>query len=125
MKHYSNQLECKDLKSGEILLNGPQTDNVLLFVMSGTLLFGNRKSHNEIKLKEGYFILLAATSDYKAMAITQSHILILHAGNLSELLVNDPEWNPEKPVVLPILPALKQTLEQIEYLLKNNYLDIN
>ena len=39
--------------------------------------------------------------------------------------INDPEWNLEKPVVLPIPPTLAHTLNQIEYYMKDKYFTLN
>lgn len=125
MKRYMNQLDCKEMNAGDILLNSILTDNLLIFVSSGSILFCNKKSQAEIKLEEGHFILLTADTHYIATAITQSHIQILQAGALSDMIINDPKWNPEQPVILPILPALAHTLNQIEYYQKNNYNEIN
>ena len=39
----------------------------------------------------------------------------MHAGPLSEMITDDPEWNPDRPVILPICPSLAKTLYIIEY----------
>lgn len=125
MKHYINQVESKDVKPGEILLNKTLTANLLLFVSTGVLLIRTQKDKPEIEVEEGHFVLLPAGTRQKATAVTASHILYIQAGPLSEMIVNDPEWNPERPVVLPILPALASTLRQIEYYQKEVYYKLN
>lgn len=125
MKHYINQVESKDVKPGEILLNKTLTTNLLLFVSTGVLLIRTQKDKPEIEVEEGHFVLLPAGTRQTATAVTASHILYIQAGPLSEMIVNDPEWNPERPVVLPILPALAYTLRQIEYYQKEAHYKLN
>ena len=88
-----NQFECKIGKAGEILCNTDDTGNVLLFVSSGKLVI-----YNQI-----------------AIAITSTRLILMHAGPLSEMITDDPEWNPDRPVILPICPSLAKTLYIIEY----------
>ena len=45
MKRYLNQLECKILRAGDSLFNTTTTDNLLIFVFSGKLLFTAKKGH--------------------------------------------------------------------------------
>lgn len=125
MKHYINQVESKDVKPGEVLLNQTLSANLLLFVSTGVLLIRTQKDRPEIEVEEGHFILLPAGTSQMATAVTASHIIYIQAGPLSEMIVNDPEWNPERPVVLPILPALAHTLRQIEYYQKEIYYKFN
>lgn len=50
-----------------------------------------------------------------AIAITSTRLILMHAGPLSEMITDDPEWNPDRPVILPICPSLAKTLYIIEY----------
>ena len=92
-----NQFECKIGKAGEILCNTDDTGNVLLFVSSGKLVIYNQ---NQTPV---------------AIAITSTRLILMHAGPLSEMITDDPEWNPDRPVILPICPSLAKTLYIIEY----------
>ncbi|MCD8137124.1 MAG: hypothetical protein LUH01_14730 [Parabacteroides gordonii] len=38
----------------------------------------------------------------------------MHAGSLSAMITEDPEWNPERPVILPIFPSLAKTIYLLE-----------
>ena len=105
MKRYLNQLECKILRAGDSLFNTTTTDNLLIFVFSGKLI---------IYSQEGTHIAEVAKD-----------LILIHAGSLSDMIINDPEWNVEKPVVLPIPPALAHTLNQIEYYMKDKYFTLN
>ena len=104
-----NQFECKIGKAGEILCNTDDTGNVLLFVSSGKLVIYNQNQTPVADVDEGHFVLLPAE------AITSTRLILMHAGPLSEMITDDPEWNPDRPVILPICPSLAKTLYIIEY----------
>ena len=110
-----NQFECKIGKAGEILCNTDDTGNVLLFVSSGKLVIYNRNQTPIADVNEGYFVLLPAEKSFIAIAITSTRLILMHAGPLSEMITDDPEWNPDRPVILPICPSLAKTLYIIEY----------
>ena len=108
-----NQFECKTGKAGEILCNTDDTGNILLFVSSGKLVIYNRNQTPIADVNEGYFVLLPAEKSFIATALTR--LILMHAGPLSEMITDDPEWNPDRPVILPICPSLAKTLYLIEY----------
>lgn len=110
-----NQLECKIGKAGEILCNTDDTGNVLLFVSSGKLVIYNQNQTPVADVDEGHFVLLPAEKSFIAIAITSTRLILMHAGPLSEMIIDDPEWNPDRPVILPICPSLAKTLYIIEY----------
>ena len=110
-----NQLECKIGKAGEILCNTDDTGNVLLFVSSGKLVIYNQNQTPVADVDEGHFVLLPAEKSFIAIAITSTRLILMHAGPLSEMITDDPEWNPDRPVILPICPSLAKTLSIIEY----------
>ena len=110
-----NQFECKIGKAGEILCNTDDTGNILLFVSSGKLVIYNRNQTPIADVNEGYFVLLPAEKSFIAIAITSTRLILMHAGPLSEMITDDPEWNPDRPVILPICPSLAKTLYIIEY----------
>ena len=110
-----NQLECKIGKAGEILCNTDDTGNVLLFVSSGKLVIYNQNQTPVADVHEGHFVLLPAEKSFIAIAITSTRLILMHAGPLSEMITDDPEWNPDRPVILPICPSLAKTLYIIEY----------
>ena len=110
-----NQLECKIGKAGEILCNTDDTGNVLLFVSSGKLVIYNQNQTPVADVDEGHFVLLPAEKSFIAIAITSTRLILMHAGLLSEMITDDPEWNPDRPVILPICPSLAKTLYIIEY----------
>ena len=110
-----NQFECKIGKAGEILCNTDDTGNVLLFVSSGKLVIYNRNHMPVADVDEGYFVLLPAEKSFIAIAITSTRLILMHAGPLSEMITDDPEWDPDRPVILPICPSLAKTLYLIEY----------
>lgn len=110
-----NQFECKTGKAGEILCNTDDTGNILLFVSSGKLVIYNRNQTPIADVNEGYFVLLPAEKSFIAIAITSTRLILMHAGPLSEMITDDPEWNPNRPVILPICPSLAKTLYIIEY----------
>ena len=110
-----NQLECKIGKAGDILCNTDDTGNVLLFVSSGKLVIYNQNQTPVADVDEGHFVLLPAEKSFIAIAITSTRLILMHAGPLSEMITDDPEWNPDRPVILPICPSLAKTLYIIEY----------
>ena len=110
-----NQFECKIGKAGEILCNTDDTGNVLLFVSSGKLVIYNQNQTPVADVDEGHFVLLPAEKSFIAIAITSTRLILMHAGPLSEMITDDPEWNPDRPVILPISPSLAKTLYIIEY----------
>ena len=110
-----NQLECKIGKAGEILCNTDDTGNVLLFVSSGKLVIYNQNQTPVADVDEGHFVLLPAEKSFIAIAITSTRLILMHAGPLSDMITDDPEWNPDRPVILPICPSLAKTLYIIEY----------
>ena len=110
-----NQFECKTGKAGEILCNTDDTGNVLLFVSSGKLVIYNQNQTPVADVDEGHFVLLPAEKSFIAIAITSTRLILMHAGPLSEMITDDPEWNPDRPVILPICPSLAKTLYLIEY----------
>ncbi|WP_099465000.1 cyclic nucleotide-binding domain-containing protein [Parabacteroides provencensis] len=124
MEKYASQLECKDVNAGKILLKGKLNNNLLLFVSSGSIII-NSNNKSKIEINEGHFVLLSANTDYIATAITASHILFIHADSLSDMIIDDPGWDPGNPQVLPILPALAKTLNQIEYYQKDTRTQLN
>ena len=110
-----NQFACKIGKAGEILCNTDDTGNVLLFVSSGKLVIYNQNQTPVADVDEGHFVLLPAEKSFIAIAITSTRLILMHAGPLSEMITDDPEWNPDRPVILPICPSLAKTLYIIEY----------
>ena len=110
-----NQFECKIGKAGEILCNTDDTGNVLLFVSSGKLVIYNQNQTPVADVDEGHFVLLPAEKSFIAIVITSTRLILMHAGPLSEMITDDPEWNPDRPVILPICPSLAKTLYIIEY----------
>ena len=110
-----NQFECKIGKAGEILCNTDDTGNVLLFVSSGKLVIYNQNQTPVADVDEGHFVLLPAEKSFIAIAITSTRLILMHAGPLSEMITDDPEWNPDRHVILPICPSLAKTLYIIEY----------
>lgn len=125
MERYINQIKSTDLQAGEVLFSKTLTTHLLLFVFTGALLIRIAKNNRELKVGKGHFILLAADIHCTATAAAASHLLFMQPGSLSKMIVDDPEWNPECPVVLPILPALEHTLRQIEYYQKEVYYKLN
>ena len=110
-----NQFECKIGKAGEILCNTDDTGNVLLFVSSGKLVIYNQNQTPVADVDEGHFVLLPAEKSFIAIAITSTRLILMHAGPLSEMITDDPEWNPDRHVILPICPSLAKNLYIIEY----------
>lgn len=114
MTNYFKQFECKTAKAGEILYNTELIGNVLLFVSSGKLIICNQNSTPVVEVNNGYFVLLPKEKCYIVKAETPVQTVLMHAETLSEMITEDPDWNPEKPVVLPIFPSLARTLYLIE-----------
>lgn len=109
-----NQLECKIGKAGEILCNTDDTGNVLLFVSSGKLVIYNQNQTPVADVDEGHFVLLPAENHY----CDSHHIDTTHTHacrSAFRMITDDPEWNPDRPVILPICPSLAKTLYIIEY----------
>lgn len=125
MERYVNQIVSRDLQDGEVLFNKRLTANRLLFVFTGALLIRIAKNNLELRVNKGHFILLSADVYCTATAVAASHILNMQAGSLSKMIIDDPEWNPECPAILPILPTLEHTLRQIEYYQKEVYYKLN
>ena len=96
IRNVLNQFECKIGKAGEILCNTDNTGNVLLFVSSGKLVIYNRDQMPVTDVDEGYFVLLPAEKSFIATAITSTRIILMHAGPLSEMITDDPEWDPDR-----------------------------
>ncbi len=115
IRNVLNQFECKIGTAGEILCNTDDTGNVLLFVSSGKLVIYNQNQTPVADVDEGHFVLLPAEKSFIAIAITSTRLILMHAGPLSEMITDDPEWNPDRPVILPICPSLAKTLYIIEY----------
>lgn len=114
MTNNLNHFECKKAKAGEILYDSTLTGNVLLFVSAGKLLISNQKRIPIVEVNEGQFVLLPAKVSHITIALTSARTILMHAGPLSEMITEDPAWNPELPVVLPIFPSLARTLYLIE-----------
>ena len=125
MKHYLNQLECKILRSGDSPFNNATTDNLLIFVFSGKLIIYSQEGTHIAEVTKDHFILLAQNTNLKIIASTSTRLILIHESSLSDMIINDPEWNLEKPVVLPIPPTLAHTLNQIEYYMKDKYFTLN
>ena len=125
MKRYLNQLECKILRAGDSLFNTTTTDNLLIFVFSGKLIIYSQEGTHIAEVAKDHFMLLAQNTNHKVIASAPTRLILIHAGSLSDMIINDPEWNVEKPVVLPIPPALAHTLNQIEYYMKDKYFTLN
>ena len=109
-----NQFECKKANAGETLYNTSEIENVLLFVTVGKLIVYNQFSSPVAEVNEGYFVLLPGDQVYKITAVTPVETMLMHAGPLSACITEDPEWDPENPVVLPIFSSLANTLKQLE-----------
>ena len=120
-----NQLECKIGKAGEILCNTDDTGNVLLFVSSGKLVIYNQNQTPVADVDEGHFVLLPAEKSFIAIAITSTRLILMHAGPLSEMITDDPEWNPDRPVILPICTSLAKNLYIIEYYQNEKRIELN
>ncbi|WP_297908871.1 hypothetical protein [uncultured Parabacteroides sp.] len=100
-------------------------DNLLIFVFSGKLIIYSQEGIHIAEVPKDHFMLLAQNTNHKVIASTPTRLILIHAGILSDMIINDPEWNAEKPVVLPIPPTLAHTLSQIEYYMKDKYFTLN
>lgn len=125
MTDYLNIYEYKEVEAGEALYNTTLIDNILLFVSSGKLTIYNSNAVPVAEVEEGYFVLLPAGRFYAVIAITSAHTIIMHAGYLSEMITEDPEWNPEKLVILPIFPPMIRTIYLIEAYQKKKQNNLN
>ncbi|KKB60480.1 hypothetical protein [Parabacteroides gordonii] len=114
MKNFFNQFECKEVKAKEVAYDTESIGNVLLFVTVGKLLISSTTSTPAIELNEGHFVLLPAENRYFITAVTDAKTVLMHAGSLSAMITEDPEWNPERPVILPIFPSLAKTIYLLE-----------
>lgn len=116
MKNLLNQFECKEVKAGQVVYDTESIGNILLFVTTGKLLISSKTSTSvpTIEIEEGYFVLLPAEKQNIIMAITDARTVLMHADSLSTMITEDPEWNPEKPVILPIFPSLAKTIYLLE-----------
>lgn len=114
MENFINQFECREVKAGEVVLDTEQTANILLFVTAGKLLICTKTSTPEAEVNEGFFVLLPAEIHYIITAITDVKTVIMYAGTLSASITGDPEWNPERLVILPTCSSLESTLQQLE-----------
>lgn len=125
MKHYIDQLECKKMKEGDLLFDAPLTDHLFLFVLYGALEVGLPGIAPEISLNEKQFMLLTAGPYYPITALTAARILLIKTSSLPDLLTDDPQWKPDRPVVLPIFPALAHKLRLIELEYKQRHRHLN
>lgn len=114
MKNFFNQFECREVKAGEVIYDTEQLDNILLFVIKGKLLICSKTSTPAIEINEGHFVLLPAEKRYIITTMTDVQTVLMHAGELSAMITEDPEWNPEQLIILPIFPALENTLQQLK-----------
>lgn len=125
MDNTINRFESRSARAGEVLFNTAFDDNILLFVAEGTLLLGNKRQATMIEINEGHFVLLPAEIHHVATAVTSARTLFIYSGPLSDMIVSDPDWDPEKPVVLPIHPSLADMLDKIEYFNQENWNKLN
>lgn len=114
MKNHLNPYECKGSKAGEVIYDTEELGNVLLFITKGKLLIHSKTPGPDISINEGYFVLLPAEQSYIITAVTKTQTVLMHAGNLSAMITEDPDWDPVKPVILPILPSLAKTIYLLE-----------
>lgn len=116
MKNLLNQFECKEVKAGQVVYDTESIGNILLFVTRGKLLISSKTSTSApaIEIEEGYFVLLPAEKQNIIMATTDARTVLMHADSLSTMITEDPEWNLEKPVILPIFPSLAKTIYLLE-----------
>lgn len=120
-----NQYECKKAIAGEAIYHTDTFGNVLIFVTKGKLIICNQFSIPVAEVVEGNFILLPEENNYIINAATPVETILIHAGSLSSFITEDPEWNPETPVVLPIIPSLAETLEQLKKHTEEKRPDVN
>lgn len=114
IKNVLNQFEYKKVKAGENLYNTDYLGNVLLFVITGKLIVYNQSASPVAEVNEGHFVLLSGNKNYNIKTIIPAETILMHAGALSASITEDPEWNPECPVILPIFPSLAETLRQLK-----------
>lgn len=114
MKNFIDQFECKEVKAGDVVYDTERMGNVLLFATAGTLLVCSETATPIVEVNEGYFVLLPVEKRYIITATTKARTVLMYAGALSTMITEDPEWNPERPVVLPIFPSLTKTLFLLE-----------
>lgn len=125
MKNFINQFECKGVKAGEVVYDTDQIGNILLFVTTGKLLICTQTATPVVEVNEGYFVLLPAEKRHIITAVTDARTVLMQAGTLSTMITEDPEWNPERPVVLPTFPSLANTLNLLESYQKERRPNIN
>lgn len=125
MREIQNQFECKTAKEGEILYYTDVTGDVLLFVSKGNILVCNKDHLKLTEVKAGQFVLLSAAGRQIVKAITPVRTILMFAGPLVDMLIEDPEWDPDHPVVLPIFPELTRTLYLIENYQKEKQKNLN
>lgn len=114
MENLYKQFECKEVKAGEVVYDTELIGNILLFVTKGKLLICSESEIPVTEVSEGYFVLLPAEKRHIVRAITVVKTVLMKAGTLSAMITEDPEWNPERPVVLPTFPSLAKTVQQLE-----------
>lgn len=114
MKNLDNQFECKEVKAGEVVYDTEHIGNILLFVTKGKLLICSETETPITEVSEGSFVLLPAEKRHIVMAVTLVKTVLMEAGSLSTMITEDPEWNPERPVVLPTFPSLAKTVQLLE-----------
>ena len=124
MKNFINQFECKEVKAGEVIYDTEQMGNILLFVTAGKLLICSIATP-VVEVNAGYFVLLPAEKRHIVTAITDVQTVLMHAGTLSTMITEDPEWNPERPVVLPTFPSLAKTIFLLESYQKEKRSNLN
>lgn len=124
MKNFINQFECKEVKAGEVVYDTEQMGNILLFATAGKLLICSIATP-VAEVNEGYFVLLPAEKRHIVTAITDVQTVLMHAGTLSTMITEDPEWNPERPVVLPTFPSLAKTIFLLESYQKEKRSNLN
>lgn len=125
MTDYLNPYEYKEVNAGDTLYDTTLMGNILLFVSSGKLRISNNNAAPVAEVEEGYFVLLPAGKFYTVTAATSAHTIIMHAGDLSEMITENPEWNPEKLVILPIFPPMIRTISLIEAYQKKKQNNLN
>ena len=124
MKNFINQFECKEVKAGEVVYDTEQMGNILLFVTAGKLLICSIATP-VVEVNAGYFVLLPVEKRHIVTAITDVQTVLMHAGTLSTMITEDPEWNPDRPVVLPTFPSLAKTIFLLESYQKEKRSNLN
>lgn len=125
MENFFNQFECKEAKAGEIVYDTKNFGNTLLFVPTGKLLISTKTAELTKEIDEGHFALLPAEKRYIATAAKDSSTVLMHAGPLSKTITDDPEWDPDHPVILPIFPALAKTISFLQSYQQQQYSKLN